>query len=152
MVSTRIRWARPAEARPLEDLQRRSSLVYEEYRASILAHPDAIESPIEDIRRRRVRVATSAGQLLGFSIVLPLSEDAVELDALFVEPEWMRQGIGHRLIADVVAIASKGGLGWIEVTANPRALGFYERTGFVAEGEVPTRFGPGLRMRLDLRR
>ena len=36
------------------------------------------------------------------------------------------------------------------VIANPHALAFYEAVGFVADGLVPTRFGPGHRMHLDV--
>jgi hypothetical protein len=36
------------------------------------------------------------------------------------------------------------------VTANHHALAFYEKVGFVADGEVETRFGAGLRMHLDV--
>jgi len=32
------------------------------------------------------------------------------------------------------------------VVANGAALGFYQRCGFVIEGEAQTRFGPALRM------
>jgi len=38
------------------------------------------------------------------------------------------------------------------VTANPRALGFYERLGFRITGEAPTRFATAPRLRLDLPR
>jgi hypothetical protein len=34
----------------------------------------------------------------------------------------------------------------LTVIANPAARGFYESCGFTCEGEVPTRFGPALRM------
>ena len=37
-------------------------------------------------------------------------------------------------------------------TANPRAVGSYEKMGFVGVGPVGTRFGPALRMDLDLGR
>jgi len=52
--------------------------------------------------------------------------------------------------ADLVAVARQHGLRRIEVTGNPNARRFYEREGFVVVGEVPTRFRPGLRMRLDV--
>jgi hypothetical protein len=38
----------------------------------------------------------------------------------------------------------------IEVTANPHAMAFYERAGFVPDGTAETRFGAAPRMRLDL--
>ena len=48
-------------------------------------------------------------------------------------------------------IARMRGLQRIEVTANPNALTFYAKVGFVLDGEVPTEFGSGSRMHLDLR-
>ena len=52
-----IRDARPDEASALEALQRRSSDVWEEYRAQLAANPDAIEPPHQAIADGRVRVA-----------------------------------------------------------------------------------------------
>ena len=68
--------------------------------------------------------------------------DAVELDGLFVAPEWMRRGIGGALVADVVARARAAGARRIEVTANPGAVPFYGRHGFRQTGATETRFGP----------
>jgi hypothetical protein len=51
-----------------------------------------------------------------------------------------------------VAHARNEGIGRIQVTANQHALVFYEKAGFVADHEVQTRFGPGLRMHLDVAR
>ncbi len=42
------------------------------------------------------------------------------------------------------------GAGRVEVTANPHALVFYGKAGFIAGHEVQTRFGPGLRMHIDV--
>jgi GNAT superfamily N-acetyltransferase len=149
-----IRDATPDEARALEDLQRRSSLVWEEYRAQLLAHPDAISLPVSVIRDGAVRVACGADRVLGFSVTVPSGDGdgPDELDGLFVEPDAMRGGVGRALIADVVARSGRRGVSAIEVTANPRALDFYRKVGFRDRGPVPTRFGPGLRMRLDLDR
>ncbi len=146
-----IRDARPEEASALEALQRRSADVWEEYRAPLAANPAAIEAPHEAIAEGRVRVAVDASQgLLGFSVVLPLDGGRCELDDLFVEPEWMRQGVGRLLVDDVASRAAAAGARWVDVVANPRALGFYERVGFRITGEVPTRFGRGIRMSLAL--
>lgn len=90
-----IRDARPDEASALEALQRRSSDVWEEYRAQLAANPDAIEPPHQAIADGRVRVAVDAGgRRLGFSVVLPVEDGRCELDDLFVEPDSMRLGVG----------------------------------------------------------
>ena len=143
---TEVRNARPSEIDALVELQRRSSLVWEEYRDQLATHPDAIEVPPDFLQRGLVRVATGAERILGFATVVPGADGAGELDGLFVEPDLMGQGIGRLLIDDAVTIAQAQGLVRLEVTANPRALGFYERVGFVVDGEVPTRFGPGIRI------
>ena len=145
-----IRDARPGEAQLLEDLQRRSSLVYEETRGQLLAHPDAISLPEQAITDGTVRVACAPDRVLGFSVTVPSADGdgPDELDGLFVEPDLWRAGIGRALIADVAARAVRRGVTVIEVTANPRALDFYRAVGFRALQNVPTRFGPGLRMRL----
>ena len=147
----RIRDASPAEAAALASLQRRSSDVWEEYRAQLAASPGLIEPPHEAIAEGRVRVAVDAsGRRLGFSVVLAAEGDRVELDDLFVEPDSMGRGVGRLLVADVVSRAAAVPATGVDVTANPNALGFYERVGFRVTGEVATLFGRGIRMRLDL--
>jgi len=86
---------------------------------------------------------------VGFATWLGVG-DVVELEDLFVDPEWMGQGAGRALVQDLVAIARKRGARRIEVTANPHALAFYEKAGFVAGREIETRFGPAPRMHLQI--
>lgn len=52
-----FRLAIAPERSALEDLQRRASLIWEEDREALLAHPDAIELPIEQITTGRTMVA-----------------------------------------------------------------------------------------------
>ena len=146
-----IRDAAPSELGALEALQRRASDVWEEYRADLAAHPDAIALAPELVAAGRVRVAVSEdGRVVGFSVVLPARDGACELDGLFVEPAAMRRGIGRALVADAADRARAEGARRMSVIANPRAVGFYERVGFVAGGEADTRFGPATWMHLGL--
>ena len=62
----------------------------------------------------------------------------------------MRRGVGRALVADVAALARSGGARRVEVTANSHALDYYKAAGFIVDGVTDTRFGPGLRMHLDL--
>lgn len=146
-----IRNARPDEALALDGLQRRSSDVWEEYRAQLAAYPDAIEPPHAAIAEGRVRVATDAtGSIVGFYVVLPIEHDRCELDDLFVEPALMRQGVGRKLVRDLVDRARASGARHVDVIANPNALGFYTSVGFAVTGNASTRFGDAPRMSLDL--
>ncbi|MEZ5141505.1 MAG: GNAT family N-acetyltransferase [Acidimicrobiales bacterium] len=148
-----IRDGRPEEAAELEALQRRASLVWDDQRDALLEHPDAISVPASLFDVGDVRVATDPdGRTVGFSVVLPSADDAApELDGLFVEPALQGgRGIGRALVDDAAQVATGRGRSALWVIANPNALAFYEKVGFVVTGEVATRFGPGLRMRLDL--
>ena len=147
----RIRDATAAEAASLEDLQRRSSDVWEAYREQLAAHPDAIELPQSYIDNGWVRVALDEqGTPIGFSVVIPGAGLSHELDGLFVEPAHMHRGIGRALVEDAAARASGRGAACLDVIAGP-AQGFYERVGFRLVGAADTRFGPAVRMRRELR-
>ena len=146
-----IRNARPDDALPLEALQRRASDIWEEYRAQLAAHPDAITPPHQAIAEGRVRVAVdSTGRRLGFSTVLRVHEGRCELDDLFVEPEWMRRGVGRLLVHDLATRAQTAGATRVDVIANPNALEFYTQLGFHVTEETSTRFGAAPRMTLAL--
>jgi GNAT superfamily N-acetyltransferase len=142
-----IRFGHVAERLALEELQRRASLIWEETRADLLTYPDAIVLPQVQLEEHRVRVAEIAGVPVGFSAMLPHAGGLWEVDGLFVEPALWGKGVGRALMADAIERASLEGARKIEVTANPRAEGFYKKMGFAAVGPVATRFGPGLRMR-----
>ena len=144
-----IRDAMPADLAALRDVYRRASLSNEGDRETLLANPDALEFPGLGGDDRRTRVATADGRIAGFATSVPAG-DVIELDDLFVDPSWMRQGAGRALVLDAVAIARELGAGRVEVTANPHALVFYGKAGFIAGHEVQTRFGPGLRMHIDV--
>jgi GNAT superfamily N-acetyltransferase len=126
--------------------------VWEEYRAALLAHPDAIELPDKQIEDGRAIVAETDNKVVGFAVVLPRPDGDADLDGLFVEPSIWRAGVGTRLIRDAGLLALAAGAKVLHVVANPRAVGFYMSCGFVPTGEESTRFGIGLTMRKDLAR
>lgn len=144
-----IRFAVPTDMGVLNDLFRRSSLSNEGDRVSLLAHPDALAFSDRPVHEHRTRVAIADGRIVGFATTLIAGQVSV-LEDLFVDPDWARRGIGRRLVVDALATARRQGASRMEVTANGHALGFYEKAGFVVEGLVETRFGPGSRMHLEV--
>jgi N-acetylglutamate synthase-like GNAT family acetyltransferase len=148
-VALTIRDARPDEVRPLEELQRRSSDIWEQYREQLAEAPDAIELPPSFIENGWVRVATIDGGLTGFSVVIPDESGIHELDGLFVEPRRMGEGVGRALVEDAVRRARQSDARHMEVTAGP-AEGFYQLMGFTVVTAAQTRFGPAVRMRREL--
>jgi GNAT superfamily N-acetyltransferase len=150
VAAFQIRDAVPGDMGALRDVFRRSSLSNHGDRANLLAHPDALQLSGLAVSEGRMRTAVADGGIVGFATWLSAG-DALELEDLFVDPEWMGQGAGRALVQDLAAIARQRGVRRIEVTANPHALAFYQKAGFVAGREVETRFGPAPRMHLEVR-
>jgi GNAT superfamily N-acetyltransferase len=146
-----VRPAVASEQKELEALQWRASLNNPGDRDALLAHPDAIELPLEQIRGGGVFVAEVAGSMMGFAAILPRDNGDFDLDALFVEPSAWRQGIGRALIEHCAAAARTAGAESLHVVGNPHAEGFYSSCGFEMLGTKQMRFGVGLLMKRVLR-
>ena len=142
-----IRPARTDEQALLESLQRCASLNNPGDRDALLANPDAIALPIEQIAQGCVFVAERNGTVVGFAAVLQRPDGGAELDALFVEPHLWKHGIGRRLVDYIADIARARAAKFLHVIGNPHAEGFYISCGFRITGTVETQFGIGLAMR-----
>ena len=145
-----LRPARASEQKSLEGLQWRASLSNPGDREALLAHPDAIQLPTQQIEAGLVFVAEVAGSTIGFAAILPRAYGNTELDALFVEPGAWRSGVGRALVERCAAEGQATGATSLHVVGNPHAEGFYLACGFKAHGKVRTRFGVGLLLKRDL--
>ena len=143
----RIRWSALADLPALTDVFARASLSNEGDRDALLAHPEALVLEGDGIAGGQTRVATNGDDIVGFATTV-LVDGVLELQDLFVDPDWMRHGIGRHLVQDAAAIAAERGFEGLAVTANPHAYSFYDALGFVADGAIQTAFGPGQRMHL----
>jgi GNAT superfamily N-acetyltransferase len=141
-----IRLAHPDERGALIELQRRASLMWVQDRPFLLANPDVIDLPADQIAEDYVFVLEEAGAVLGFVVVLPRDDGRAELDGLFVEPDAWGRGIGRRLADHALDAARQRGCISLNLVANGRALGFYEKCGFQALGEVETGSSVGVGM------
>ncbi len=134
----------------LESLQWRASLSNRGDRDALLANPDAIALPLEQIAEGCVFVAERDGVVAGFAALLPRPDGGAELDALFVEPDVWKRGIGRQLVDHIAEVARARSASFLHVVGNPHAEGFYLSCGFRVTGTVETRFGIGLDMRRAL--
>ncbi len=141
-----IRFARPEERPLLIALQREASLMWEEDRDALLAEPDAVDLPPDQIGESHVFVFEEEDAVLGFAVVIMRDDGAAELDGLFTAPAHWGKGIGRKLVDQAMAQARQAGAVSLDVVANKRALGFYLKCGFQALGETETRFSQGVRM------
>ena len=149
MESISIRTANIADLPDLTEVFRLASLSNEGDRENLLAHPEFLDLSDQAIVEQRLRVAEIDRVSVGFATSLPAGSD-VELEDLFVHPDWMRRGVATCLIADVVERARAAGAFQVAVTANPHAMAFYLRVGFRGSAQVDTDFEPGTRMYLPL--
>jgi GNAT superfamily N-acetyltransferase len=144
-----IRTARLTDLPELTEIFRLASLSTDGDRQHLLDNPQHLELGDESIRSGRMRLAETAARPVGFATVVG-DPPVVELEDLFVHPDWMRRGIATRLIADAVEQSRLRGATMIEVTANPHANAFYEHVGFRGTASVDTAFGTGTRMELPI--
>lgn len=73
-------------------------------------------------------VAEAERRAIGFASLLDRGEVAV-LDDLWIEPAWMRRGVGTALFDACATEARRRGASRLEWEAEPNALGFYEKLG-----------------------
>lgn len=149
MQDVRIRTAVLDDLPAIRRVFTRSSLSNEGDRAVLLAHPEALILPAGGVTEGRTHVAVTAdGTLVGFATLLALENGTLELEDLFVDPDWMRRCVGTRLITDAIERARAAEARHISVTANPHAYDFYRSVGFAHVRQVKTRFGGASRMEL----
>lgn len=144
-----IRTGTPADHDAVSGIYRRSSLFNEGDRDNLLAHPEALHYAGTALGDGRTRVALFDGRIIGFATTRPV-QAWLELDDLFVDPEWMRKGVARALVRDAAESATKVRITRIDVTANEHALPFYESVGFLVDALVETPFGISPHMHLDI--
>ena len=145
-----IRQAIATEQKALEALQWRASLSNPADREALLANPEVIELPLPQIEMGGVFVAELAGIVQGYAAICRRDDGELELDALFVEPQAWRQGIGLALVEHACSLARSMGAESIHVVGNPHAEAFYCACGFDMLGTREMRFGIGLLLKRDL--
>jgi GNAT superfamily N-acetyltransferase len=101
------------------------------------------------VQEGRTRAASIDGQIVGFASVAHAA-DRLALEDLFVDPAFMRQGVGRALVGDVAEQARQHGLDRVDVDANDHAAAYYEQVGFIALGRVALEHGTAVRMTLTV--
>jgi GNAT superfamily N-acetyltransferase len=152
-AASAIRRAYPAEAEVLSALALRSKAHWG-YDADFLAacRDDLTLSP-DDIANSTVYVCDGADGPSGYYRLVLQDDGVAELDALFVEPAAMGQGVGRRLWRHAVATAGNLGCSEMIWQSDPQAEGFYLAMGAQRAGEsestvMPGRMLPLMRCRL----
>jgi GNAT superfamily N-acetyltransferase len=106
-----------------------------------------------DCRSGDLYVAEADSVVAGFLLLRGAAPDG-DLQAMFVDPPWIGQGLGGVLIAHALELARSRGITRVDVESDPGAEPFYlhhgaRRVGEVASGSVPGRVLPLLVFDLD---
>jgi GNAT superfamily N-acetyltransferase len=133
-----IRRGRPADAAALTDLAFRSKAHWG-YDASLLElwRPDLTFTP-ESIAEHETFVIDRAGAPIGVAAI-SYEDGVAELEALWVDPAAMGEGLGRRLFARAVEGARALGARQLVIASDPNAEGFYRRMGARGAGSVPAK-------------
>ena len=79
-------------------------------------------------------MCTTGGSIVGFHALLQLTADTVELEALFVEPQYIGSGFGRILIEHAKDHARQLGASSLVIQGDPHAENFYVAAGAVHSG------------------
>jgi GNAT superfamily N-acetyltransferase len=145
-----IRLGTPADLPACAAVYRRAALSNAGDRANLLTHPEYLILGPEGLAEDRMYVAEEDGSIVGFATWVAQVSGTIELEDLFVDPDWRRHGIATALVSRVVDVLRARGVRCLEVTANPHAEGFYSAAGFVDCGVAETVFGAMPRKRLAM--
>jgi GNAT superfamily N-acetyltransferase len=153
-VDPAIRRALPTEAAVLSSLALRSKAHWG-YDADFLAAcRDDLTLSADNIATSAVYVFDGADAPSGFYRLVHQDDGMAELDALFVEPTAMGQGVGRCLWRHAVVTAAKLGCSEMVWQSDPQAEGFYlamgaQRAGVTESMVMPGRMLPLMRFRLQ---
>ena len=144
-----MRYATPNEAAHLSDLALRSKAHWgysREFLNRCINELTYQSDQIEDARFDFV-VAERNGEIAGFYALEQISANAFELEALFVEPEYIGSGVGRRLIQHALSIVAARSGTVLSIQGDPNAERFYLAAGAKLVGSresesVPGRFLP----------
>lgn len=135
----KIRPADPGEAGLLSELAVRSKAHWGYSREFMAACRDELSYSAEQIAAGGLWVVVENDEPRGFYAVQKISPDALELEALFVAPEYIGHGYGRALMQHALdGFERDRELQRLVIQADPNAARFYEAAGAVLIGERPS--------------
>lgn len=144
-----MRGARPGDVPALRQIFQAAAWSNVEDRPLLTEHPEFLDWDGVAAFEGRTQVAVVEDHVVGFVSSVE-REETIEIEDLFVDPEWMRRGVASTLVDHVVARAREAGRRRVVVDANTHALAFYRRAAFVDQFEVQLEHGTAIRMHRDV--
>lgn len=147
-----IRVAQPADGAPLAALaaevftQTYGAVIPPAILQAYLAQRFSPAAMLADVAEHEYLVAEYHGALVGLCKLMPCEErDTLELAMFYVAAEYHGQGVASALMRHVLARTTERGSRRMRLLvwqANPRAIAFYHKWGFVPVGQAEVHVGP----------
>ena len=107
-----------------------SSLEYPKEVIAELVRPEPVEN-VESFEDVQIFVADIDDKIVGFGVIRIQSS---EIEVLIVDPDFMRQGIGRKLLEKLELVATDAGLERLVVGSSVYGQPFYRACGFIDRG------------------
>ena len=152
-MSFQIRKAQSSESQLLTSLALRSKAYWDYSPEFILACRQELTYSQQDIQKNHFYVAEINNLIIGFFALEILSDNEIELAALFVEPAYINRGSGRKLMDKAKLVASELGSKVMIIQGDPNAKNFYLKVGGKLIGEresasIPGRYLPVFKISL----
>ena len=149
-----IRPGTAADAGLISDLAFRSKAYWGYDETFMAACREELTYSTDDLASMQFAIAETGGRVVGFYALKTLNPTEVELDALFLEPDVIGQGLGRTLLAHAKFAAATSGAKRMIVQGDPNAEAFYVTMGGVVTGtresdSIPGRHLPTFCISLD---
>jgi len=143
-MKTTIQAAQTDQAQCLSDLAKRSKAHWGYSAAFMRTVAAELTYTADSISKHPTQVLMQGDQVLGFYQLQAATEDGVELEALFVDPNHLRSGFGAQLFQHAVAVARNLGYTKLIIQSDPQAAPFYAsqgcvQVGYLASLSIPNR-------------
>jgi GNAT superfamily N-acetyltransferase len=123
-----IRPARHDEGERLREIARASKAHWGYEAERVRQWTASLDLSPAGLREKEFFVAEVAGRAVGWLALIDRGE-VCWLDDLWIEPQWIGQGIGTKLFQHAVEHALDLGATRMELEAEPHSVGFYEKMG-----------------------
>ena len=124
----RIRPARVEDAERLREITALSKGHWGYDPVLIKQWADAYDFPVK-LREQELFVAEITEEIVAWASLIPPANGVAVLNDLWVEPDWIGEGIGSLLFSAARERAARLGAHLMEWQSEPNASGFYERMG-----------------------
>ena len=151
-----IRKVKPSEAQAISELAIRSKAYWGYDKEFMDACMDELSHSTQQISDSMCcyYLAEGGGNLLGFYKLHNLDQDTVLMEALFIDPPAIGEGVGRALFEHAKAMAQKFGGKFLEAQSDPYAEPFYLAMGAIVKGRqesgsIAGRYLPMIHIQLD---